>query len=205
MSHVANMPYRLSFAAVVSLGVTFALLFLMQLLIASGKTVETKHFRVDNFSFVRVIPDTPPTRIEPTKPPKIFEAPPVTPPTTFDFSDSTKVTINIPPPETVQPVNTIIRNGFVSDGEYLPIVKVAPIYPRRAQIRGTEGFVLIEFTVTKTGAVTHPRVIQSEPSSVFNRAAIAAVLKFKYKPRVVNGVPIEVPGVQNMIRFELTN
>ena len=34
------------------------------------------------------------------------------------------------------------------DGEYLPIVKVAPVYPRRALQRGIEGFVIVEFTVT---------------------------------------------------------
>ena len=73
------------------------------------------------------------------------------------------------------------------------------------QSRGLEGYVLIEFTVTRTGAVANPVVIRSEPPNVFDRAALAAVLKFKYKPRVVDGEPIDVPGVQNMIRFELAD
>ena len=34
--------------------------------------------------------------------------------------------------------------------EYLPIVKVNPQYPRRAQTRGIEGYVLLEYIVTKT-------------------------------------------------------
>jgi protein TonB len=66
-----------------------------------------------------------------------------------------------------------------SDGDYLPIVKVAAIYPRRAQSRGIEGFVIVEFTVTKTGAVTSPSVVQAEPEGVFDRAALDAVVKFK--------------------------
>ncbi len=93
--------------------------------------------------------------------------------------------------------------GFSSDGEYLPIVKVAPVYPRRAQTRGIEGYVLLEFVVTKTGAVRDPVVIESKPPGIFDRAALQAALKFKYKPKVVNGQPIDVAGVRNRITFEL--
>ncbi|MGB2742202.1 MAG: energy transducer TonB [Cognaticolwellia sp.] len=89
------------------------------------------------------------------------------------------------------------------DGDYLPIVKVAPIYPRRAQSRGIEGFVIVEFTVTKTGAVRDAVVVNAEPESIFDRAALDAVLKFKYKPRVVDGVAMEVAGVQNKISFAI--
>lgn len=94
--------------------------------------------------------------------------------------------------------------GFSSDGEYLPIVKVAPVYPRRALTRGIEGYVLLEFTVSKTGAVMNPVVIEAKPEGIFDRAAQQAALKFKYKPKVVDGVAIDVPGVRNKITFELT-
>ena len=94
--------------------------------------------------------------------------------------------------------------GFSSDGEYLPIVKVAPVYPRRAQTRGIEGYVLLEFIVTKTGAVRNPFVVEAKPPGIFDRAAISAALKFKYKPKVVNGEPIDVAGVRNRITFELS-
>ena len=90
-----------------------------------------------------------------------------------------------------------------SDGEYLPIVKVAPVYPRRALSRGIEGYVIVEFTVTKQGTVKDPQVIMAEPESLFDRAAMDAALKFKYKPRVVNGEAVEVAGVQNKISFQI--
>ena len=80
---------------------------------------------------------------------------------------------------------------------------MAPIYPQRAIDRGIEGYVIVEFTVTKTGAVRDPRVVEYEPSTIFNKAALAAALKFKYKPRIVNGEPIEVRGVLNKITFQL--
>jgi protein TonB len=90
-----------------------------------------------------------------------------------------------------------------NDGDYLPIVKVAPIYPRRAQSRGIEGFVIVEFVVTKNGSVRDAKVVEAKPADIFDRAAVAATLKFKYKPRVVDGVAMEVAGVQNKITFEI--
>ena len=89
------------------------------------------------------------------------------------------------------------------DGEYLPIVKVAPVYPRRALQRGIEGFVIVEFTVTKQGTVRDPIVVEANPSGIFEQAAMDAAMKFKYKPRVVNGEATEVSGVQNRITFQI--
>lgn len=99
-----------------------------------------------------------------------------------------------------------ISAGFglsASDGDYLPIVKVQPIYPRRALSRGIEGYVLLEFTVTRTGAVKDPVIVESDPPNVFDDAAIRAALKFKYKPKIVNGESVDVAGVQNRITFRL--
>jgi protein TonB len=111
-------------------------------------------------------------------------------------------------PVPVADVDIAVSPGFgisagSADGDYLPIVKVAPVYPRRAVDRGIEGYVIVEFTVTKTGSVKNPRVVECEPSTIFNDAALAAALKFKYKPRIVNGEAIEVHGVLNKITFKL--
>ena len=95
-----------------------------------------------------------------------------------------------------------IASGSV-DGDYLPIVKVAPVYPRRAIERGIEGYVIVMFTVTKTGAIKDPVIVEAQPPTIFNRSALAAARKFKYKPRIVNGEPIEVRGVLNKITFIL--
>lgn len=89
------------------------------------------------------------------------------------------------------------------DGDYLPLVKVAPTYPRRALRRGLEGWVIIEFTVDKTGKVIDPMVVESNPPNVFDNAALKAVLRFKYKPRVVDDKPVAVAGVQHKISFNL--
>lgn len=89
------------------------------------------------------------------------------------------------------------------DGDYMPLLKVAPLYPQRAAKRNQEGYVLVEFTVTRTGEVRDVKVIESKPKYVFDNAAIEAARKFKYKPRKIDGELVEVQGVKNKFIFRL--
>ena len=88
------------------------------------------------------------------------------------------------------------------EGEYLPIVKVAPIYPNRALSRGIEGWCIVEYTVTRNGTTANGKVVECT-SSLFASASLKAAAKFKYKPRVINGTPIDVPGVKHKVSYEL--
>ena len=110
--------------------------------------------------------------------------------------------VNIAPSAQVD-VSISTTGMSTGDGEYLPIVKVAPIYPRRAQSRGISGYCIVEYTVTTSGAIRDPKPVDCQPSGVFESASVKASLKFKYKPRVVDGVAIEVGGVQNKFTYEL--
>lgn len=94
-------------------------------------------------------------------------------------------------------------NLAVSDGEYLPIVKVAPIYPNRANTRGVEGYCIVEYVVTKSGSIRDPKPVDCQPSGYFETASVKAALKFKYKPRVIDGEAVEVAGVQNKFTYTL--
>jgi protein TonB len=76
------------------------------------------------------------------------------------------------------------------------------MYPRDAAISGIEGWVNVEFTITEVGTVKNPRVIDAEPGRIFNREAIRAILKWKFKPRVVEGVAVERRATQ-IIDFTL--
>ena len=117
--------------------------------------------------------------------------------------DPNAPTINVPPPTVSADTNIGGPGGMnIAEGDYLPIVRVAPVYPARALSRGVEGYVDMGFTVTTTGTVKDPVVLFST-SSLFDRAATRAVLKFKYKPRVVDGVPVEVPNVKTRITFKI--
>ena len=200
------MGARLVPATLGALGITFGLLFVMQLLIASGRQAFSDPVAGRIVDFVRVERDETVERKKPKprKPPAPEEPPPDAPEPQFDNVDPGSTALAIAPVSVSADVSLNSGFGFSAvDGDYLPIVKVAPIYPRRAQDRGIEGYVVVEFTVNKTGAVINPVVVEADPPNYFERAALAAVVKFKYKPRVVNGVPIDTPGVQNIIRFEL--
>ena len=142
--------------------------------------------------------------VEEVKPPKPAE--PEEPPPEMDQPDVSEVDIN---PEAVNmtpqaSLDIDIGTGFGGgDGEYLPIFKVPPQYPRRANSRGIEGYCIVEYTVTTTGATRDPVPVDCQPAGYFERASVKAALKFKYKPRVIDGEPIEVPGVQNKFTYEL--
>lgn len=194
-------------ALALAITVTFFLLWGMQRLISGGNTALTEPVKGNVLDFIRLKKDDVVQKKErkPQKPPKPETPPPDMPqpqiaqlnPNTASVSTSFSAEISA----------DIGLSGGLSlgggDGDYLPIVKVAPIYPRRAQSRGIEGYVIVEFTVTASGAVRDPIVIEAEPEGIFDRAAMDAALKFKYKPRVVDGAATEVAGVQNKISFEI--
>jgi len=194
---------RIIAAIALGAGVTFGLLFLMQMLIASGRGLNTDAKRFEITDFVRVEREQRVEREErkPEKPPEPEQQPDMpNPDHNTDYNNSLAVSMAAPS------VNTSVNVGGlgfgVSDGEYLPIVKVAPVYPARAAQRGLEGYVIVEFTVTQTGATKDIVVVEST-SSLFDRAAVDAAAKFKYKPRVIDGNPVEVAGVRNKITFVL--
>lgn len=196
---------RYAFSIVAGCVVTLSLLFVMQILIESGKEalVKPRERAVLDFVRVRRNENVNTQDITPEKPPKPPQVPPEVPPQDLDNIDPNAPTINVPPPSVSQNIDIGGPGGMnIAEGDYLPIVRVAPIYPARAQSRGLEGYVDMSFTVTSAGSVIDPIVLFST-SGLFERAATRAVLKFKYKPRVVDGVPISVAGVKTRITFKM--
>lgn len=84
------------------------------------------------------------------------------------------------------------------DGDIIPLVRIQPQYPRSAAMNFIEGYVTIEFTIDETGAVRDPRVIDSSPPRIFDRAALRAILRWKFKPRVEDGVATTRTAVQTI-------
>ncbi len=88
--------------------------------------------------------------------------------------------------------------------QYRPISKQPPAYPKRALDRRTEGDCTVEYTVTAQGRVEDPVVVDGGcDDMIFARPSLASAKSFHYKPRVVNGVAVAVPGVRNTFRFRL--
>ena len=195
--------FRLILGALLALPVAGGLFFIMQYLIAMAdpKIDDSKQRRLADI----LMPEREiETNLKEQKPDKVDD--PEEPPPDLDTPDVDMdmdvEVVNVAP--TAQVDVSISSTGMATgDGEYLPIVKVAPIYPRRAQSRGITGYCIVEYTVTTSGAIRDPKAVDCDPAGVFENASVKASLKFKYKPRVVDGVAIEVGGVQNKFTYEL--
>ena len=205
-----TMPQTLSrvvVAILLAAVVTLGLFFLMQSLIQSGGSALTDAPKGSVLDFVRVKKEEAVQKKDrkPKKPPKPEQPPPDMAPPQMDAPSPESTTSGMDFGADVG-AELSLEGGLSlesGDGEFLPIVRVAAVYPRRALQRGIEGYVDVEFTVSKLGSVTSPRVIQALPAGIFDQAALDATLKYKYKPRVVNGQPMEVSGVEVRVKFEL--
>lgn len=198
---------RLVIAILLAAVITLGLFFLMQSLIQSGGSALTDAPKGSVLDFVRVKKEEAPLKKDrkPKKPPKPKEPPPDMTPPQMDAPSPESATSGMNFGADVS-AELSLDGGLAlesGDGEFLPIVRVSAVYPRRALQRGIEGYVDVEFTVSKLGSVTNPKVKQASPAGIFDQAALDATLKYKYKPRVVNGEPMEVSGVEVRVKFEL--
>jgi protein TonB len=193
---------RVGVGGLLAIPVAIGLFYLMQALVDRDyKQEDTKARKIADI----VVPDKViETNLKEVKPEKV-EDPEEPPPDLEPIDFDTDIDMNVANAAPNTGINLKLSSSGMSsgDGEYLPIIKVAPIYPRRAQTRGISGYCIVEYTVTKTGSIRDPQPVDCQPSGIFERASVKAAEKFKYKPRVVDGEPIEVAGVQNKFTYEL--
>lgn len=186
-----------------SLGVTmtFGLLYLMHILIDTGNAVRTYPIKAPNLSWILPqVKDSLPLvdeRIEPPPPPPI---PPTNKaPTSSAPSGSIGVPVVVQNPQGYKPYR---ETHSFTDGPLINIVRVRPTYPVRALTQNIEGFVTLGFDVTPEGAVINVIVLESS-HGIFEKAAIAAIYRFRFKSRVVDGIPVGTVGLRNRFRFEI--
>lgn len=202
------MPTRFAGAFVGGLVVTSLLLLLMQALVFVGRgRLGTKQPRTV-MEFVRVRPDTTletkqrerPERVKPEEPP---------PPQQMDFDDIAppdQVLVGLAAPDVGKELGLAGAPGLGGAGgdtDVIPLVRVNPQYPPRAQAAGVEGRVHLRFTVTAQGTTTDVEVVAADPPGYFEQSAINAVEKYKYKPRVEGGQAVAKPGVEVVLAFTL--
>lgn len=186
-----------------ALGVTGLLLFGMTQLIATDYRAPSEDLppKVAPIHMPEVKPTV--QKTEPVQKPQ--DVPPLLKPVPVERTvepGELPVTIG-PPVVTGQKIDPTIVSS-----DPLPFYKPAPRYPRRALSKGIEGYVVVEFTITSNGSVRDPRVVggydsAGAPTDVFDRSALNAVERFKYRPTVVDGNPVEKHGVRNRITFKI--
>jgi len=204
---------RVLVAALVAVGVTLGLFLFMYTLISSGGDQRAELGAISGIHFGPVeIPDEIMTksRRKPPKPPPPKEPPP---PPKMQISKMDQQVQNMPRmdiPDLDVPMvggSGMFIGNFQqvdqnAEGDIIPVVVIRPMYPREAAVTGTQGWVKVEFTITEVGTVKDPRVIEAKPPRIFNREAIRAILKWKFKPRVIDGIAVERRATQ-VIDFTL--
>ena len=196
-----------------SSAITLALFFVMVILISLGDTGMKEDTSVKLADIVMPDRDIDTFMTEVEKPDKPEEQPEDIAQPELDLAPLTGIDVSIAKPKP----NFKAGGSFFRDGEYIPLFKVVPIYPRRAQERGTMGYALVEFTITDTGSVENAQTIegycsskrpddpevQFRPCSMFNSASARAALKLKYKPKIVDGRAVPVDGVLHRFTYIL--
>ena len=188
-------------------GITLGLFYFMQALIATGERFDQ---RVNVVKIVdATMPDIELEVIEEIDKPELIEEvvqdTPDTPEKQINLDSGPS--LNIERASVDIDTNLSLDNASISatDGDYLPLVAIAPQYPTRAAQRGIQGWCLVSFTVDGMGNVVEDtiNVVDAEPASIFDRSSIRAASRFKFQPRVVDGQGVEVPGVQYLFRYQL--
>ncbi|MEC9222382.1 MAG: TonB family protein [Pseudomonadota bacterium] len=191
----------------IAAGVTLGLFFFMSVLIATGETLS------ERLSVVKIVDATMPdieleVIEEIDKPEPIEELTEEQP----ELQDK-QINLDSGPSLNIARVSIDIDTGLqlsnasinATDGDYLPLVAIAPQYPTRAAQRGIEGWCLVSFTVNGLGSVEEETitVVDAEPPQIFNRSSVRAAARFKFQPRVEDGVGVSVSGVQYLFRYQL--
>ncbi len=136
------------------------------------------------------------------------EPPPPTPeiPSISSSSgDVGKISISLAPKIDTKGALQGLKLSGGNDRDVVPLVRINPEYPARALSRGVEGWVTVQFTITETGSVTDAIVVDAMPKGLFEEAALKAIVRWRYNPKVEDGQPVSRKGIQTMLRFQLDN
>lgn len=187
--------------------VTFFLFVFMAALIKPTGDRQKKEKFVSVDLFMEKIDET--TRLKEREPPKKPEPPKnPPPPAAAPVNRSARpsamnVNLNLKGLDSTLSGTGPFIGGTMTDGEAIPWVVIPANYPRKALMDGIEGYVTFEFTVQPDGSPKDVRIVDSKPRRLFDRAAMRAVYKWKFKPRIEDGVAIEQKNMRYTMEFKL--
>ena len=78
------------------------------------------------------------------------------------------------------------------------------VYPPVARAEGIEGHVVVRYDVTAEGMVANAEVVEADPEGVFEQAALASIVQWRFRAATVGGKPVETPGMLSTLRFRLS-
>ncbi len=208
------MPYALKQAVSLALAcaIGLSLFVLMQVMIRADAILEKPDGDRAYLNFVRV-DQSEETRTKERKlnEPPPPEAPPETPQLSTDMANvnpnlaMNMPTIGIPINSGEGPYLGALQqgNGLAGfDTDVIPVVRTSPVYPRGAKQAHIEGAVTLAVTIRPDGTVADAQVLESDPPRLFDDAALDAIKRWKFRPKIVDGNPVAQRARQT-IEFKL--
>jgi periplasmic protein TonB len=182
--------------------VTVGLFLLLATVITQRQDVRLDEDVSVEISVTRQIEDTADRRVEDFQRP-VLDQPPPPPPMRTDPTFRPTMDVQMGALPDLGRVDVDIGTGFDPDRDAQPLVRIPPQYPTQCIDRARDvETVMVEFDVTPEGTVVDPRVLDSS-NPCFNRAAMRAVQRWRYNPRVIDGVAQPRVGVRTAIDFAL--
>lgn len=202
------MQTAIRFPATFAAGCLFTSLvfLLLWVFINTGKTDALDTKEATRIDFTRLRRDTETASKRQTKAKRERpEIAPVQPKMNFASASANTGSVSMIQPDvnTRASMSKMTVNVGGSDRDTMPLVRINPDYPPRAQARGIEGWVLIEFTITAAGTVRDARVVNASPKGYFEEAALKAIGRWRYNPKVQEGVAVERVGVRVRLSFNV--
>jgi protein TonB len=196
--------FRFAISTLCGAAITFLLLTVMSGLIATSDISpeqQTLKKIADIWQTDRSIADQI-KQLLPEKPDKPLEPPPEMPDIEMELNAPTGAVSMAAP--NFDGLKIGMGGSFSRDTDYIPVYVPQPDYPPIALRRGISGYAVIEVIITETGGVRDPKLVEEYPENKgFGKYALRAAKKLKYKPRVIDGVAEEVPGVFYKFSFQI--
>lgn len=183
---------------------TFSLFVLMAFLIKSDQVFIQKADDYIPFDIHQTPQDSKAQerpRVLPKQPPKSIERPQTVVEPSNESNDS-DIPFEQPPIEVTTTDQPTIGLGQQYK-EATPVFQLAPKYPLKAQQQGIEGWVLLSFTIGKTGNVENIKIVESNPKRIFDKEAKKALKRWKYNPKIVEGKPVIQPNQRIQLDFKM--
>ncbi|MBW2940574.1 energy transducer TonB [Zhongshania aquimaris] len=200
---IPHQLYRIPCLILGALAVTVLILLLMERLVHNDMLAPPEQGPHKINTVVMDPPGPPEILPPPFVRPEPVEPPPEMPPITQTIAKNVDFTIDLTPPSHSEKISH--NHSGPTDSTAIPIVRIAPDYPNRMATRGIEGYVDLIFDISTAGVPTNIRVTESEPEGAFDKAAIRALARWKYRPKQVDGYPVTQTGQQTRIRFDLSD
>lgn len=196
------MAARLSIAFVLALALTASVFWALQYMVSVTVNVEDL-ILARRIEFTRMRRDTETVtkreeKVEREKPPVAPNIPKMSFAAAGPSSDAVRMLA-----PTIDTSGARMTLGAGSDRDVIPLVRINPDYPQRALSRGIEGWVLVQFTITAAGTVKDAKIVDSDPKNIFDDSALRAIARWRYNPKILDGVAVERVGVQTKITFQL--